>query len=120
MSAPRRELQIERATPEDIPTLATMRDAQEWHPNARLLRSIAAWDGGRIFILRASALAQPSSPAASPDEIIATVVATASGSVGVIGNVIVVAAHRRRGLARELMETALRWQHTRGVQHVQL
>jgi GNAT superfamily N-acetyltransferase len=120
MSAPRRELPIELATPEDIPALSELRDEQGWHPNARLLRAVAAWDGGRIFILRASALGEHGSSSVSPREIVATVVATASPPVGVIGNVIVVAAYRRRGLARRMMEAALRWQHARAVQHVLL
>lgn len=120
MSAPRRELPIEPATPEDIPELTNLRDRQGWHPNPRLLRAIAAWNDGHIFILRAAAPPGHGHAATSSRDIIATVIATASGSVGVIGNVIVVAAYRRRGLARELMESALRWQHSRGVQHVLL
>lgn len=121
MSAPRRELRIETATPGDISALSDLRVEQGWHPNARLLRAIEAWDGGRIFVLRASALAGTSgAQVSSADDIIATVVAIVAGPVGVIGNVIVAAPYRRRGLARILMEAALRWQHSRGAAHVLL
>lgn len=116
---------IELATAADIPALAVMRAEQGWHPNARLLRSILAWDGGRIFVIRAATLATAGAgslthSATHAEAPIATVVATASGTVGVIGNVIVAGHYRKRGLARALMEAALRWQHERGVQHVLL
>jgi GNAT superfamily N-acetyltransferase len=117
MHAPR----IEPATAADIPALTRLRAEQGWHPSPRLLRTIHAWEGGRIFLIRQSTLADPgplsSLAGQSP---IATTSAIAAGTVGVIGNVIVRAEYRNRGLGRVIMEATLRWLRERGVRHVVL
>lgn len=116
---------VETATAADIPALTRLRSNQGWAPSSRLLRVIQAWSGGRVFLLRASALAAttslPGSPSPLPPEApIATASAIAAGPVGVIGNVIVRADYRRRGLGRVVMEASLRWLRGRGVRHVLL
>ncbi len=117
MRAPR----IESATAADIPALTRLRAEQGWRPSPRLLRAIQAWEGGRIFLIREGALADPD-PSSSPagQSPIATTSAIAAGPVGVIGNVIVRADYRNRGLGRVIMQATLRWLRERGVGHVLL
>lgn len=112
---------IDIATAADIPGLAELRIQQQWWERGeRILRPLLAWDGGRIFIIRAGALDLPLSGETTSSTPIAVVGAVAAGAVGVIGNVVVRADYQRRGLARQLMEAALDWQRERGVRTVWL
>ncbi|HEV2235192.1 MAG TPA: GNAT family N-acetyltransferase, partial [Ktedonobacterales bacterium] len=54
------------------------------------------------------------------NDIMASAVATAYGEIGVIGNVIVHASYRARGLGRAVMEAELEWLSARGVRSVEL
>lgn len=106
-SAPR----VEVATPADLETLMALRISQDWAPNETLLTSLLAWDGARIFVVRAGAV----DPAAEhPERPIASTVALAAGPTAVIGNVVVSADYQRRGLGRALMVHATDWQRERG------
>ena len=112
---------IDIATSADIPRLAELRIQQQWWERGeRILRPLLAWDGGRIFIIRAGALDLPLTGETTPTTPIAVVGAVAAGAVGVIGNVVVRADYQRRGLARQLMDAALDWQRERGVRTVWL
>ncbi len=112
---------IDSATVADIAELTALRIQQEWWERGeRLLRSLLAWDGGRLFIIRAGALDPPLDATTTPNTPIAVVGALAAGAMGVIGNVVVRADYQRRGLARLLMDAALSWQREQGVRTVQL
>ena len=112
---------IDSATVADIAELTALRIQQEWWERGeRLLRSLVSWDGGRLFIIRAGALDLPFDAKTTPNTPIAVVGALAAGATGVIGNVVVRADYRRRGLARLLMTTALNWQREQGVRTVWL
>jgi len=105
-------LPIDVATIADLPALGELRLAQGWLRPEALLRAIAEWEGGRIFVIRESAV-QPD-PYSPPAPVVTTSV-IAAGRVGVIGNVIVREDFRRRGLGRLIMKAALDWLHARGV-----
>ena len=109
-------LRIDVATPGDIAALADLRVEQGWQRSELLLGAIIAWEHGRIFIVREAALA-PETKSTVP---IAAVSVIAVRPVGVIGNVVVRADYRRRGLARLLMRTTLDWLHERAVRSVLL
>jgi ribosomal protein S18 acetylase RimI-like enzyme len=112
---------IDSATVADIAELTALRIQQEWWERGeRLLRSLIAWDGGRLFIIRAGALDLPLDAKTTPTTPIAVVGALAAGATGVIGNVVVRADYQRRGLARLLMGAALNWQREQGVRTVWL
>ncbi len=112
---------IDIATVADIPGLAALRIQQKWWERGeRLLRPLLAWDGGRLFTIRAGALDLPLADGTTPTSPIAVVGALAADATGVIGNVVVRADYQRRGLARLLMRAALEWQRARGVQTVWL
>ncbi len=112
---------IDSATVADIAELTALRIQQEWWERGeRLLRSLLAWDGGRLFIIRAGALDLPLDETTTPTTPIAVVGALAAGATGVIGNVVVRADYQRRGLARLLMGAALNWQREQGVRTVWL
>ena len=111
---------IDSATVADIAELTALRIQQEWWERGeRLLRSLLAWDGGRLFIIRAGALDLPLDAMTTPNTPIAVVGALAAGATGVIGNVVVRADYQRRGLACLLMGAALNWQREQGVRTVQ-
>lgn len=109
--------EAEVATEADISALARLRAEQGWQRNDALLGAVQGWPHGRIFVLREATLA-PSSP--DPMAPVATTSAIAAGPVGVLGNVIVRADYRGRGLGRAIVGPALRWLHGRGVRAVQL
>ncbi|HEY1388604.1 MAG TPA: GNAT family N-acetyltransferase [Ktedonobacterales bacterium] len=112
---------IDIATVADIPGLAALRIQQQWWERSeRLLRPLLAWDGGRLFTIRAGALDLPLTDETAPTTPIAVVGALAADATGVIGNVVVRADYQRRGLARLLMRAALEWQHVKGVRTVWL
>ncbi len=109
--------QVELATPADLDSLMRLRVAQGWHRSEPLLRAIVGWEHGRLFIIREATL-NPASP--TPDAPIVATSAIAAGTVGAIGNVIVHADYRRRGLGRVIMQAALDWLRDYGVRSVQL
>ena len=112
---------IDIATAADIPGLAALRIQQQWWERGeRLLQPLIAWDGGRLFIVRAGALDVPLADGTLPNTPIAVVGALAADATGVIGNVVVRADYQRRGLARLLMRAALEWQQAKGVRTVWL
>lgn len=112
---------IDSATVADIAALSELRIQQEWWERGeRLLRPLLAWDGGHMFVVRAGALNQPMTEGTTRETPIAVVGALAAGATGVIGNVVVRADYRRRGLARLLMGAALDWQRKKGVRTVWL
>ncbi|HET9980789.1 MAG TPA: GNAT family N-acetyltransferase [Ktedonobacterales bacterium] len=112
---------IDIATVADIAGLAALRIQQDWWERGeRLLRALLAWDGGRLFIIRAGALDQPLAEGTTATTPVAVVGAVAAGATGVIGNVVVRGDYQRRGLARRLMNAALDWQRERGVRTVWL
>ncbi|HEU5348090.1 MAG TPA: GNAT family N-acetyltransferase [Ktedonobacterales bacterium] len=112
---------IDIATAADIAGLAALRIEQEmWESGERLLRSLLAWNGARMFIIRAGALDLPLAEGTTSATPIAVVGAVAAGATGVIGNVVVRSDYRRRGLARMLMRAALDWQRETGVRTVWL
>ncbi|WIG60819.1 MAG: hypothetical protein OJF49_003567 [Ktedonobacterales bacterium] len=103
---------IERATPDDLDTLLSIRASLGWTRHANLLRSMLAWDGGRVFVVREGEVYPDST---TPHLPAATTAAIATGSVGVIGNVVVRPEFQRRGLAKLVMRAALDWMRERGV-----
>jgi ribosomal protein S18 acetylase RimI-like enzyme len=112
---------IDTATAADIAGLGNLRIQQAWWERGeRLLRPLMAWDGGRVFVVRAGALDLPLADSTTSTTPIGVVGALAAGPVGVIGNVVVRADYQRRGLARSLMRAALDWQRGRGVRSVWL
>ena len=112
---------IDIATVADIAGLAALRIQQDWWERGeRLLRALLTWDGARLFVIRAGALAPPLAEGTTPTTPIAVVGAVAAGATGVIGNVVVRGDYQRRGLARLLMNAALGWQRERGVRTVWL
>ena len=109
---------IEAATASDLEALGAERVQQGWHPSLPLLSAIVDWEaGGRLFVLRESALIPQS---ATPQAPVATTSAIAAGPVGVVGNVIVRDDYRRRGLGRAVMDSAVAWMRQRGVRSVLL
>jgi len=106
---------VERATPADLGALGALRVAEGWLASETLLEAVQAWERGRLFVVREerAATGGPALP-------VATTSAIAAGAVGVIGNVIVRADSRRRGLGLTLMEAALAWLRRRGVRRVLL
>ena len=112
---------IDIATVADIAGLAALRIQQEWWERGeRLLRALLAWDGGRLFVIRAGALDLPLAEGTPPQTPVAVVGAVAAGATGVIGNVVVRGDYQRRGLARRLMNAALDWQRERGARTIWL
>jgi GNAT superfamily N-acetyltransferase len=112
---------IDLATVADIPWLAALRIQQPWWERGeRLLRPLLAWDGGRLFTIRAGALNLPLAEGTTPSTPVAVIGALAADATGVIGNVVVRADYQRRGLARLLMRAALEWQQAKGVRTVWL
>jgi GNAT superfamily N-acetyltransferase len=110
--------QVERATSDDLAELAALRIEQGWHGSEALLWAIYAWEGGRHFILRASALGEDA--ALDPRTIIAATSAIAAGPVAVIGNVITRPGLRGRGLGRAVMSATLAWLREYGARSVVL
>lgn len=103
---------VELATTADLDALMRLRVEQGWHRSDPLLRAIVGWEHGRLFIIREAAL-NPASP--TPDAPVVATSAIAAGTVGVIGNVIVRADYRRRGLGRVIMQATLDWLRDYGV-----
>ncbi len=106
--------QIDVATPNDIQALADLRVEQGWQRSELLLGAIMAWERGRIFVVREAGLA------ADGRAPIAAVSVIAAVPVGVIGNVVVRADYRRRGLGKLLMRATLDWLREQGVRSVLL
>lgn len=102
---------VEAADADDLETLATLRTEQGWQRSDLLLSAVHSWQGGRIFIIRAGSV---DTEAENPRAVIASTSAVVAGAVGVIGTVMVRADFRRRGLARLLMTTCLRWIREQG------
>jgi GNAT superfamily N-acetyltransferase len=111
-------LRVERATSADLAQLAALRIEQGWHSGEALLGAIQAWENGRHFILRASAVGENSAP--DPTTIIAATSAIVAGTVAVIGNVITRPGARGRGLGRTLMTATLDWLRDHGARSVLL
>lgn len=110
--------QIQVATLADLDALARLRAEIGWHRSDPLLRGVLAWEGGRIFVVRAGSLVAVRG--AEAQEPVATTSALAAGPLGVIGNVSVRPEFQRRGLGRLLTTHALAWQRERGVRSVWL
>lgn len=108
---------IDIATPNDLAALSDLRIEQGWQRSELLLGAIMAWEHGRIFVVRKSAL-EPNAPHGQTP--VAAVSVVAARPVGVIGNVIVRADYRRRGLAKKLMRFTLDWLREQGVRSVLL
>ncbi|MGZ3639355.1 MAG: GNAT family N-acetyltransferase [Ktedonobacterales bacterium] len=108
---------VELATTADLEALMRLRVEQGWHRSDALLHAILGWEHGRLFIIREAAL-DPTS--VTPDAPIVATSAIAAGPTGVIGNVIVRADYRRRGLGRVIMQAALDWLRDAGVRSVLL
>lgn len=99
----------------DVGALIDLRAEQGWLTSDTLLRALLAWENARTFIIRGS-MKDPM----APGPLLGSTCATAAGSVGVIGNVVVRAEYRRRGLGSLLMDSAIMWLQTRGVRTVLL
>ena len=110
--------QIERATPADIEPLARLRVEMGWRRSDPLLRAVLAWEGGRIFIVRARSLGVTAKGLAELP--VASAGAIAAGPVGVIGNVTVRPEFQRRGLGGLLTAHAIEWQRAQGAREVWL
>ncbi len=110
---------VELALPELLPAIAALRAAEDWAANAWLLDLVHAWDGARIFVVRA-ALTAPSAASDDPTRVLAAASASAYGELGFIGNVIVQPAYRSQGLGKQLMGAALDWLVAAGVCQVEL
>ncbi len=110
--------QIERATLADIEPLALLRVEMGWRRSDPLLRATLAWEGGRIFIVRARSLGVTAKGLAELP--VASASAIAAGPVGVIGNVTVRPEFQRRGLGGLLTTHAIAWQRAQGVLEVWL
>ncbi len=110
--------QIERATLADLEALARLRAAMDWNRSDPLLKATLTWEHGRIFVIRAGALAPARGATARTP--VATTSAIAAGPVGVIGNVAVRPEFQRRGLARLLTTHAIAWQRAQGVRAISL
>lgn len=108
---------VELATLADLDALMRLRIEQGWHRSDPLLRAILGWEHGRLFIIREATL-NPTSP--TPEAPAVATSAIAAGPVGVIGNVVVRADYRRRGLGRTIMQAALDWLRGHGVRSVLL
>jgi ribosomal protein S18 acetylase RimI-like enzyme len=109
--------QVEIATAKDIAALGELRLRTGWYASTELLGALVAWEHACVLLVRARTVDPGSS---YPDEIIASTSAIAAGQVGVIGNVVVDAEFRRRGLARITTSTALEWLRGRQVSTVLL
>lgn len=108
---------VDLATTADLDALMRLRVEQGWHRSDPLLRAIVGWEHSRLFIIREATL-NPTSP--TPEAPVVATSAVAAGAVGVIGNVVVRADYRRRGLGRVIMQAALDWLRDSGVRSVQL
>ena len=109
---------IEPATPADIEALARLRVEMGWLRSDPLLRGVLAWEGGRVFIVRARSLGVTADGLANLP--VASASATVAGPVGVIGNVTVRAEFQRRGLGKLLTSHAIAWQRAQGARAVWL
>jgi GNAT superfamily N-acetyltransferase len=109
---------IRSAVPADFPELVALRRLEDWAPNAWLFSAIETSGLGNIVVARRENRA-PGRPEYDTT-ILASAVATAYGPIGIVGNVIVHASHRAKGLGRAVMEAELAWLHQRGVTHVEL
>jgi predicted N-acetyltransferase YhbS len=115
-----RAFSIQQATSGDFAALVAMRHQEDWAPNAWLFAALEASRLGHIVVARREDAATDQPAPRQGDAIIAAAVATAYGDIGVIGNVIVQASHRARGLGRAVMEAELAWLRARGVRFVEL
>jgi predicted N-acetyltransferase YhbS len=113
---------IERATPQDFADLVALRHLEDWAPNAWLFSAVEASGLGNMLVARWLDGVQDGGQNGhrASHTVAASAVATAYGAYGVIGNVIVHASHRARGLGRAVMEAELTWLRQRGVTHVEL
>jgi ribosomal protein S18 acetylase RimI-like enzyme len=108
---------VEIATAKDIAALGELRLRTGWYASTELLGALVAWEHASVLLVRARSVDPGWS---QPDEIIASTSAIAAGQVGVIGNVVVDAGFRRRGLARITTSAALEWLRDRQVSTVLL
>jgi GNAT superfamily N-acetyltransferase len=109
---------IEPATPADIEALARLRVEMGWLRSDPLLHGVLAWEGGRVFIVRARSLGVTADGIA--DLPVASAGAIVAGPVGVIGNVTVRPEFQRRGLGGLLTAHAIAWQRAQGARAVWL
>jgi GNAT superfamily N-acetyltransferase len=108
---------IDVATLDDIEALADLRIEQRWQRSELLLGAIMAWEHGRIFVVREAALTTEAAGGQAP---IAAISVIAARPIGAIGNVVVRADYRRRGLGKLLMYATLDWLYEQGVRSVLL
>lgn len=111
---------IEQANPGDFATLVALRHEEDWAPNAWLFAAVEASRLGYIVVARGEGVTTGRDEHDQRHRIIASAVGTAYGDIGIIGNVIVHASHRARGLGRAVMEAELDWLRQRGVRFVEL
>jgi GNAT superfamily N-acetyltransferase len=97
-----------------LEALAILRTEQGWQRSDPLLHAILTWEHGRIFLVREADIV-PDTTSTAPA---ATTCAIAAGPVGVIGNVIVSAHYRRRGLGKLILRATLGWLRQQGVRSV--
>jgi GNAT superfamily N-acetyltransferase len=109
---------IEPATPADIEALARLRVEMGWLRSDPLLHGVLAWEGGRVFVVRARSLGVTADGLA--DLPVASAGAIVAGPVGVIGNVTVRPEFQRRGLGGLLTAHAIAWQRGQGARAVWL
>jgi GNAT superfamily N-acetyltransferase len=115
-----RAFTIQQATPGDFAALVALRHQEDWAPNAWLFAALEASQLGHIVVAHGEDAATRPAGHGQGNAIIASAVGTAYGDIGIIGNVIVHASHRARGLGRAVMEAELEWLRQRGVRIVEL
>jgi ribosomal protein S18 acetylase RimI-like enzyme len=103
------EMRVTAATEADVPAIAAMRAALGWHPNQWLLRALHHCEDGRIFLIRSAVNPTDGVGETWPRDFLASAAAVSYGARGFIGNVMVHAAARRRGLGELVMRAALDW-----------
>jgi GNAT superfamily N-acetyltransferase len=115
-----RAFALQQANPGDFAALVALRHEEDWAPNAWLFAAVESSHLGYIVVARGEGAATGRDQHDERHRIIASAVGTAYGDFGIIGNVIVHASHRARGLGRAVMEAELEWLRQRGVRFVEL
>jgi GNAT superfamily N-acetyltransferase len=89
--------EMRTATDADVPTIVAMRDAVGWRAHPWAVRAVLRAPRGRLLCVTLG------------ESVVAVGSGVAYGALGVVGNMIVAAEHRRRGLGSAILRAVMRF-----------